>query len=80
MTSVLCDGAGGYELLAHDEWGAFFPLKKGILYAQGMGWNHCGLGQTSYNLVHDQRLFAASSQARGPVSGQTGGTHQSVLG
>ena len=33
-----------------------------------------------HDLVRDQRLRPASSEAHGPVSGQTGGTHQSELG
>ena len=37
-------------------------------------------GQALHDLVRDQRLFAASSEAYGPASGQTGDTHQSVLG
>ena len=37
-------------------------------------------GQALPDLVHDERLLAVSSEAHGPVSGQTGGTHQSELG
>ena len=33
-----------------------------------------------HDLVRDQRLLPASSEAHGPASGQTGGTHQSELG
>ena len=33
-----------------------------------------------HDLVRDQRLRPASSDTHGPVSGQTGGTHQSELG
>ena len=37
-------------------------------------------GKALHDLVPDQRLLAASSEAHCPVSGQTGGTHQSELG
>ena len=37
-------------------------------------------GQALHDLVRDQRLLPASSEAHGPKSGQTGGTHQSELG
>ena len=33
-----------------------------------------------HDLVRDQRLLPASSEAHGPASGKTGGTHQSELG
>ena len=36
--------------------------------------------QALHDLVRDQRLLPASSEAHGPVSGQTRGTHQSELG
>ena len=32
------------------------------------------------DIVRDQRLLPASSEAHGPASGHTGGTHQSELG
>ena len=53
--------------------GAFFPMSKGILCVQGQG-------QALHDLVRDQRLLAASSEAHYPVSGQTGGSHQSEVG
>ena len=37
-------------------------------------------GQALHDLVRDQCLLAASSEAHGPVSGQTRCTHQSELG
>ena len=36
---VLCIHTGVSELLAHDEWGVFFPLRKGIFCVQKMGRN-----------------------------------------
>ena len=36
-------------------------------------------GQALHDLVRDQHLLPASSEAHGPVSGQTEGTHQSEL-
>ena len=37
-------------------------------------------GQALHDLGPDQRLLPASSEAHGPVSGQTADTHQSELG
>ena len=37
-------------------------------------------GQTLHDLVRGQLLLATSSEGHCPVSGQTGGTHQSELG
>ena len=77
---VLCNGAGGSEPLAHDEWGGLLPYVGRYSLRPGDGTESPQQGQALHDLVRDQRLLPASSEAHGPVSGQTGGTHQSELG
>ena len=77
---VLCNGAGGSEPLAHDEWGCLLPCNGRHSLGPGDGAKSPRQGQALHDLVRDQRLLAASSEVHCPVSGQTGGTHQSELG
>ena len=80
VAMVLCNGAGGSEPLTHDEWGDLIPYVGRHSLRPGDGAESPRQGQALHDLVRDQRLLAASSKAHCPVSGQTGGTHQSELG
>ena len=80
MALVLCDAAGGSEPLAHDEWGGLLPYVGRHSLRPGDGAESPRQGQALHDLVRDQRLLAASSEAYCPVSGQTGGIHPSELG
>ena len=57
---VLCVHGEISELLAHDEWreGGSFPIMKGILCVQGMGWNYRSRGNhdTVLLVTNDWRL------------------------
>ena len=55
---MLCTRAGVFELLVHDEWGVFFPLRKGILFVQRIGRNDRGRGNrgTALGSTNDCRL------------------------
>ena len=55
-------------------------LRKEFPASRGDGAESPRQGQALHDFVHDQRLLAASSEAHGPVSSQTGGIHQSELG
>ena len=77
---VLCNGAGGSEPLAHDEWGGLLPYVRRNSLRPGDGAESPRQGQALHDLVRDQRMRPASSEAHGQVSDQTGGTHQSELG
>ena len=72
---VLYNGAGGSEPLAHNEWGGYSSLPRKVFPAS-RGWG--GITTTGTGVA--RRLLPASSEAHGPVSGQTWGTHQSELG
>ena len=78
---MLCDGAGGSEPPAHGACGGGLLPYVGRHYMRPEdGAESPQQGQTLHDLVRDQRLLAASSEAHCPVSGQTGGTHHSELG
>ena len=77
---VLCDVAGGSEPLAHDWWGGHLPYVGRHSLRSGDGAESLRQGQALHDLVRDQGLLAASSEAHCPVFGQTGGTHQCELG
>ena len=67
---------GVSELLAHDEWGVFFPLRKGIFCVQKMGQNDRSRDNNRGTaFAYHERLLSAKL---GWVV--TGGTHQSGPG
>ena len=72
---VLCIHTGVSELLAHDEWGVFFPLRKGIFCVQKMGRNDRSRDNRGTSFAYHERL---PSVKLGWV--ETGGTHQSGPG
>ena len=68
---VLCIHTGVSELLAHDEW-VFFPLRKGTIFLQKMGWNDRSRDNRGTAFAYHERLLSAKL---GWV--ETGGAHQS---
>ena len=66
---------GVSELLGHDEWGFFFPLKKGTLCVQRLGWNGRKTNNRGTAFAYHKRLPSAKLEWV-----ETGGTHQSSPG
>ena len=77
---MLCNGAGGSEPLAHYEWEGLLPYIGRHSLRPGDAAETPRQEQAWHDLVRDLRLNPASSEAHGPASGQTGGTHQSEIG